>query len=82
MKNGEMTMIKRVLSEIEMAEFIDVSPRQLRSLAERRIAIRANRGEYDVIRTTSNYIDHLRRVAAAREDGLPGGAYLDPPAAE
>lgn len=74
-------MIKR-LAEIDMAYWLDVSPRQLRSLAERRIAIRSGRGEYDVVSTVSNYVHHLRSVAAAVQDGLPGDSYVDRPATE
>jgi phage terminase Nu1 subunit (DNA packaging protein) len=71
-----------VLTEIEMAALIDVSPRQLRSLAERRVAVRCGRGEYDADRTVRDYIHHLRAVAAAVEDGLPGDSYIDRPATE
>jgi hypothetical protein len=74
--------MKRFLNEIDMAWWLDVSPRQLRSLAERKIATRSGRGEYDVERTVRDYVHHLRCVAAAVQDGLPGDSYVDRPATE
>ena len=66
-----------IVGEAELAELLDVSERQLRDLAARKIAVRVGRGRYDKLQSTRNYIHHLRCVAAACEDGLSGNSYVD-----
>jgi hypothetical protein len=70
-------MKKVICDEAEMAKFIDVSPRKLRDLAERKIAIRVAPGRYDREQSIRNYVHHLRCVCAAVEDGLPGDSYTE-----
>jgi hypothetical protein len=68
-------MKKVICGEAEMAEFIDVSERKLRDLVVKKIAVRVAPGRYDKLETT--YVHHLRCVAAAVQDGLPGDSYTE-----
>ena len=70
-------MKKVICGEAEMAEFIDVSERKLRDLVVKKIAVRVAPGRYDKLETTRNYVHHLRCVAAAVQDGLPGNSYTE-----
>jgi phage terminase Nu1 subunit (DNA packaging protein) len=56
----------RGASADELAKLWRCSARQVRKLAEAGIAVRISRGLFDADQSTSNYVDHLRELAAGR----------------
>ena len=54
-----------------MAAAFDLSERRIAQLADKGLAIRAGRGKFDLIASTTNYVRHLREVASGRTEGTP-----------
>lgn len=55
-----------ILSGTELAEAFACDQRTIRTLAERDIVVRVERGRYDLLASAPRYIHHLREQAAAR----------------
>src|SRR4029077_15703769 len=58
-----------------VARLLELSERQIQSLASRGVIPRASHGQYDLLGCVQAYIRHLRGVAAGR--GTQGGSKLD-----
>jgi phage terminase Nu1 subunit (DNA packaging protein) len=59
-------MSENDVSAKALGEWLDVSDRTIRELAERGIAVRTGRGRYDLKQSVINHTRHLREVSAGR----------------
>lgn len=59
-------MYENDVSAKALGEWLDVSDRTVRELAEKGIAVRTKRGRYDLKQSVINHMRHLREVSAGR----------------